>query len=98
MDMYAVVRSYSGAGAKELFDLIQERRDEVEDVMRAVTGLVNYSIIATSDGGVAVTVCHDREGTDQSSQIAREWIMANASHIKAAPPTVAEGPVVIHLD
>jgi hypothetical protein len=28
--MYAVVRSYSGAGASELFDLIEQRSDDVQ--------------------------------------------------------------------
>ena len=32
--MYAVVRTYSGAGAKELFTLLEQRKAEVEAVMR----------------------------------------------------------------
>ena len=38
--MYAVVRTYSGAGAKELFNLLEQRKADVEAVMRAVPGLV----------------------------------------------------------
>lgn len=34
--MYAVVRTYSGAGAKELFNLLEQRKAEVEAVMRTV--------------------------------------------------------------
>jgi hypothetical protein len=44
-----------------------------------------------------VTVCQDKAGTDQSLQVAREWIMENASEIGVGPPAVAEGPVILHL-
>ena len=33
--MYAVVRTYSGAGAKELFNLLEQCKADVEAVMRA---------------------------------------------------------------
>jgi hypothetical protein len=34
--MHAVVRSYSGPGARELFDLLEARKDDVESVIRSV--------------------------------------------------------------
>ena len=77
--MHAVVRSYSGAGAKELFDLLVQRKDDVETVIRGVTGFVAYTLVQTPDGGISVTVCQDKAGTDESLQRAREWIQANAS-------------------
>jgi len=40
--VYAVVRTYSGAGAKDFFDLLEKRKSEVEAVMRSVPGLVSY--------------------------------------------------------
>jgi ABC-2 type transport system ATP-binding protein len=40
--VYGVIRSYAGPGAKELFDLIVERKDEVEGLLRDVTGFVGY--------------------------------------------------------
>ena len=36
--MHAVVRSYSGTGAKELFDLLTQRKADVEALIRGVTG------------------------------------------------------------
>ncbi len=39
--MYAVVRTYSGAGAKDFFDMLEMRKSEVEAVMRSVPGLVS---------------------------------------------------------
>lgn len=36
--MYAVVRSYSGKGAKELFDIIDRNRADGEKLLRGVEG------------------------------------------------------------
>lgn len=95
--MYAVMRSYSGPGAKELFDLLEERQAEVESIMRPITGFVGYTLIKTADGGVTMTVCEDKAGTDESMQVARDWVRANAADLGAGPPEVSEGPVVLHL-
>ncbi len=95
--MYAVVRDYSGSGAKELFDLLEERKEEVETLIRSVTGLVTYSAIRTDDGGVTVTVCQDKSGTDESIRIAREWIQENASDIRSSPPVISEGSNLVNV-
>jgi hypothetical protein len=94
--MHAVIRSYSGSGATDLFNLLEERKDEVEDIIRPVTGFVSYSLIRTSDGGVSVTVCQDKGGTDESLQRARDWIATNASGLGVSP-AVSEGSVILQL-
>lgn len=93
--MHTVVRQYSGSGAKELFDRLEEHKDEVERIIRSTTGFVSYSLVRTAEGGISVTVCQDRAGTDQSLQIARDWVLENASDVNASPPTVLEGPNII---
>ena len=95
--MHAVVRSYSGSGAKELFDLLEQRLAEVESLIRVVQGFVAYSLIRTDDGGVSVTVCQDKAGTDESLQAARDWIQQNASDLSTSPPAVWEGSVLLQL-
>jgi hypothetical protein len=95
--MHAVIRTFSGPGAKKLLDLLEQRKGEVEGIIRPVKGFVNYSLIRTADGGVSVTVCQDKAGTDESSRLAREWIGKNASDLGVGPPAVAEGSVVLHL-
>jgi hypothetical protein len=95
--MYSVVRNYSGAGAKELFELLGERKTDVETLLREVDGFVSYTLIRTNDGGVAVTICEDQEGTDQSSQVARDWVKSNAVGLHSDPPTVSKGPVIMHI-
>ena len=95
--MHAVVRTYSGKGAKELFDVLEKRKADVEKLIRSVKGFVSYSLIHTADGGVSVTVCNDKAGTDESLQKATDWIKDNASNVGVGAPTVSEGSVVLHL-
>jgi hypothetical protein len=95
--MHAVIRNYSGKGAKELFDVIEKNKSEVEKVIRPVKGFVSYSIARTNDGGFSVTVCQDKAGCDESTRAARDWIAKNAGNIGAAAPTVSEGAVMLHL-
>lgn len=94
--MHAVIRNYSGPGVDKLFDLFEERKAEIEDLIRGATGFVSYTLIRTAAGGTTITVCNDKAGTDESIQMARDWIAENAPDISAQPPTVSEGSVVIH--
>ena len=93
--MHAVVRSYPGSGAKELFDLIARRKEDVVALIEGVTGFVSYTVLQTTDGGATVTVCQDKAVTDESLKRAREWIETNASGIGLSAPTVSEGSVTI---
>ena len=94
--MHAVIRTYSGKGAKELFDVLEQHRADVETIMRPIKGFVSYTAARTGDGGVTVTVCQDKAGTDESVAKARDWVAKNAPSTGAAAPTVSEGSVVIH--
>jgi len=94
---YAVIRSYSGKGAVEVFDRIVAGEEDVKRRISAVDGFVSYTLVRTSTGGATVTVCRSKAGTDQSIQVARDWIQANASELNAAPPTVIEGPAGLYF-
>jgi hypothetical protein len=95
--MHAVVRTYSGQGAKELFDLLEKRKVDVERLIRGVNGFRAYLLFRTADGGVSVTVCQDKAGADESVRVARDWIKQNAANISAKPPAVAEGTVILQF-
>ena len=94
--MYAVVRTYSGPGASEVFDLIGQRQEDVKALLTGVPGFVNYAAVRSGDGGVTVTVCEDKAGTDESSRRAAEWVKENASGT-ANPPAITEGDTVLHI-
>jgi hypothetical protein len=95
--MNIVVRTYSGKGAKELFDVLEKRKTDVEQVMRSVRGFVSYTLARNNDGGFSVTVCNDKAGIDESVQKARDWVAKNAANAGAAPPKVTAGTTMIHI-
>src|SRR6516225_8220165 len=86
--MHAVLRTYSGKGTKELFDVIEKNKSDVEKVLRTVKGFVGYSIVRTSDGGFSVTVCSDKAGADESSVKAKDWIKQNAPNAGSSAPVI----------
>jgi hypothetical protein len=94
--MHAVIRSYSGEGASELFDQLEQRNDEIKDLIGGVPGFVSYTALQSSEGGVTVTLCQDKTGTDESSRRAAEWVKENVSAM-SNPPVVTEGSTVAHF-
>jgi len=94
--MFVVVRSYSGQGARELFDLLGQRQDDVKDLIGGVPGFVSYAAFRSGDGGMTVTVCQDKEGTDESSSRAGEWVKENVS-TSVSPPSITEGNTVLQF-
>ena len=95
--MHAVIRSYSGTGTKELFDILEKNKANVEKLLRGVKGFVSYSLVRTAGGGFSVSVCQDKAGTDESIRVAREWIAKNAGNADTSAPTVTEGTVILQL-
>ena len=96
--MHTVVRTYSGKGAKELFDALEKHKADVERLMRSVKGFVGYTLARSGDGGFSVTVCKDKAGVDDSVQKAKDWIAKNAASTGVAAPKVSEGSVITHLN
>jgi len=95
--MHAVIRNYSGKGAKELFDVVEKSQESIEKVMRPVKGFVSYSAARTADGGFTITVYQDKAGCDESIRAARDWVAKNAANTGASAPTISEGTVMWHL-
>ena len=97
--MHAVVRRYSGPGASELFEEFarkQGSRESLEQAIRAVPGVVAYTLVRTQEGGVSVTVSQDKAATDKSVQVARDWIRQTLT-TSANPPEVLDGDVLVHF-
>jgi hypothetical protein len=92
--MYVVIRSYSGQGASELFDLLEQREEDVKELITGVPGFVSYAALRTEDGGKTVTACQDKAGTDESSRRAAGWVEENVT-APVDPPEIAEGSTVL---
>ena len=82
--------------AIHLGNVVLVRKEDVERVIRGVPGLVSYTLLRTADGGVSVTVCQDKAGTDESVRVASEWIKENITGA-ADPPAISEGDTILHL-
>jgi hypothetical protein len=93
--MYAVIRSYSGPGATEIFDALEQRHEEIRELfVRDVKGFVSYTAVTTGpDSGATITVCQDQAGTEESSRVAAKWVAENLA-TSVEPPTVSGGSVV----
>lgn len=96
--MDVVVRTYSGKGSKELFALLEKHKTDVEKLMRNVRGFESYTLARSvdSDGGMSMTVCHDKSGTEESGRLAKEWIAKNGANISLDTPKESSGHIVIH--
>ena len=92
--MHVVIRSYSGQGASELFDLLVQREEDVKELISGVPGFVSYAAFRSNGGGATVTVCQDKAGTDESSRRAAEWVKENVNTSVDAP-AITEGDTVL---
>jgi hypothetical protein len=95
--MHGMLRTYSGENAKKLATLLEERKDEIDKVIRGVPSLITWGLMRTSDGCSSFTLCQDKTGCEESARIAREWIQKNVSDITAPGPTITEGPVTLRV-
>jgi len=93
--MYATVRSYSGHGASELFDVLGRSEEEVKSLLSSVPGFVSYAAFRSGDGGVTVTICQDKDGTDESNRRAAKWVVENVSMTGSPPVVITEGSTVL---
>jgi hypothetical protein len=94
--MNAVIRHYRGNST--LFDALERRTDEVEEVIRGLSGFVSYYLVRTEDGGgFTVSVFEDKAGTDESIRVAADWVRQNVPEAAGSPPEVIEGRVVLQM-
>jgi hypothetical protein len=94
--MHVVMRSYSGQGGSDLLDLLEQREQEVRELITGVPGFIHYVAFRTDDGGCTVTVCEGKEGTDESSRRAADWVKENVTS-SIDSPTISEGDAVLQF-
>jgi hypothetical protein len=92
--MYTVVQHYSGSTAKDLFDVLEHNKGEVQSGMGGVEGSVAYTVVRTGAGGVSVTVCEDRVAAEESVKVAADWLKTNFPSGASAAAILESEPVV----
>jgi hypothetical protein len=78
--------------------VLEQHKAEIEKLLRSVKGFESYTLARSSDsdGGLPMTVCQDKAGTEESVRLSKEWISKNAANISVGAPKVSHGSVVIH--
>lgn len=94
--MHSMLRTFSGPGAKAFAKLMDERRPELEKIVKSISGLESYSFVETSDGCFSVSF-GTKAGVDAMHKTALAWIKENAADTKVQPPTVYDGTVIFHI-
>jgi hypothetical protein len=96
--MDVVVRTYKGKGSKELFSLLEKNKTDIEKLMRSVKGFESYTLARSSDGegGLSMTVCQDKAGSEEGARFANEWLSKNAADITVDAPKTSSGSAIIH--
>jgi hypothetical protein len=51
---------------------------------------------SSGEGGLLLTVCRDKAGTEESVRVAKEWLSKNAANISFDAPKVSTGIVIVH--
>ena len=96
--MHVVIRNYYGKGVKKLVSLLETHQAEVQAQMRAIEGLVSYTLAINAGGGFSVTVCKTRRGINNSVKTARKFISKYAPEMSLAAMHVLEGTVITHIE
>ena len=58
-------------------------------------GFIGYYLVKTSDGASTITVCQDRNGCEESTKRAANWIKQNLPQMKLSPPQIISGETTI---
>jgi restriction endonuclease Mrr len=61
-----------------------------------VPGFIRYAAFRTGDGGITVTMCEDKAGTDESSKRAAGWVEENVDGT-VDPPRISEGSALLEF-
>jgi hypothetical protein len=96
--MHVMIRTYYGKGVKKLFEIGEQHEAELKKLMRAVDGLVSYTLARDGRGGFSVTVCRDKRGIEKSVKVARDFLASHAPEANLAAMQITEGKVLTHLD
>ncbi|MFL5867432.1 MAG: hypothetical protein ACJ766_10090 [Thermoleophilaceae bacterium] len=94
--MQVVIRTYTGQGEAELSDAMEQREEDVKELISGVPGFVSYAAFRGDDGFMTVTACQDKAGADESSTRAAAWVKENVS-TAVDPPEVTQGSTFLQF-
>ena len=93
--MYIVIRRWTNATT--LAETMLQQEQEVKELLRGVPGFVAYYATRHGGGVTTVTVCQDREGTQESTRRAGEFVRKHLAGTTFEAPEVIEGETFFQL-
>jgi len=71
--MHATIRRWNAAAP--LIAEIERRTQEVENIVSSTPGFVAYHAVKSGDTLISMTVCQDKNGTDEVNRRAAQWVV-----------------------
>lgn len=89
--MHATIRRWNGAS--KLIAEMERRTQEVENVVSSTPGFVAYHAVRSGDTLISITVCQDKNGTDETTRRAAQWVRDNLPEeaLAGLSPDVTDG-------
>ena len=89
--MHATIRRWNGAS--KLIAEMERRAQEVENVISSTPGFVAYHAVKSGDTLISITVCQDKNGTDEATRRSRQWVRDNlpAEASAGLSPEITDG-------
>ena len=96
--MHATIRRWNGAS--KLIAEIERRTQEVEDIVSSTPGFIAYHAVRSGDTLISITVCQDKNGTDEANRRASAWVRENLPEETRAgfTPEITEGEEFLNFE
>ena len=93
--MHAVIRQYQVAGSAD--EVIRGINEGFVPIIKDASGFRAYYALDAGGGRLAtVSVFEDRNGAEESTRMAADWIRQNMASLLPNPPEVLQGEVGAH--
>jgi len=93
--MHIVVRTWANAAA--LADEMQQKQQDVTDIISGVPRFVAYYATRAGDNLTSVTVCDSQAGTQESTRRASEWVKHNVTGAAIGAPQITGGETFVQF-
>jgi quinol monooxygenase YgiN len=92
--MYGVVRRWQ-AEPSTLQAFVHRIHGALPE-LRQISGFVSYDVIVAGDTLISTSIYQDKDGADQSTELARRYTREQWTDLKLNPPDITSGEVAVH--
>lgn len=96
--MYAAVRKWKADPARIEESVRKIQTSFVPDVKTVEGFIAYYNVRGEGDDVFTITICHDREGVEESTRRARAFVEREMKGVIRGPPEVFAGEVLVQAE